>query len=83
MDNCYICGRRADHTHHVFEGIGRRKLSDIYGLTVRLCAECHTNVHHRPRDYLWLKAEYQKKAMKENGWTTEEFIKKFGRNYIA
>ena len=83
MDSCYICGRPAHHTHHVFGGVGRRKQSDIYGLTVRLCPECHANIHHRPTDYRWLKAEFQQKAMKENGWSVEDFIKKFGRNYLC
>lgn len=82
MDSCYICGRIAHHTHHVFQGVGRRKLSDIYGLTVRLCPECHHNVHSHPRDYVWLKEEFQRKAMKENNWSIDQFIEKFGRSYI-
>jgi hypothetical protein len=30
----------------------------------------------------WLKKQGQLKAMKEQGWTKEEFIDRFGKNYI-
>lgn len=39
---CYLC-RRTDnlHEHHIFEGTGRRRLSEKYGLKVYLCAQHH------------------------------------------
>lgn len=41
-DRCWYCGATQGlHTHHVFAGIGRRSLSDQYGLTVRLCYRHH------------------------------------------
>jgi len=41
---CFLCGKEPTEEHHVFFGIANRKLSDQYGLTVRLCPE-----HHRGR----------------------------------
>ena len=42
-DRCYLCGRRTDlETHHILGGIANRRLSERYGLTVRLCQSCHT-----------------------------------------
>lgn len=42
-DRCYICGRRtALETHHVLGGTANRRLSEQYGLKVRLCHSCHT-----------------------------------------
>ena len=41
-DRCYFCGRVTDlETHHVFGGVANRPISDAYGLTVKLCSECH------------------------------------------
>ena len=82
MDNCYICGGRATETHHVFAGRGRRQLSDRYGLVVRLCRDCHDDVHRHPARYEWLHEDFQRKAMQEQGWTIQEFIDRFGKNYI-
>ena len=86
MDKCFICGRyveRAD-THHIFGG-ARRKKSDKLGLTVKLCRECHTgnNGVHFNADLMQGLHEYgQKQAMFENDWTTEDFIREFGKNYL-
>lgn len=79
---CYICGRTATDTHHIFEGRGRRQMSDDYGLTVRLCRECHNDIHAHPRAYLWLKQDAQRWAMRDNGWTVQDFIDHFGKNYL-
>ena len=40
---CFFCGKTYDlQTHHVLGGVANRKLSEKYGLTVKLCAGCHT-----------------------------------------
>ena len=44
-DVCYLCGGRAVHTHHIFEGTGCRKPCDKRRLTVRLCVSCHNKLH--------------------------------------
>lgn len=49
-DYCYLCDKYiksdyvASEVHHIF-GASDRKLSEKYGLTVRLCSDCHRAVH--------------------------------------
>ena len=92
-DICFICGRNASadfcglEEHHVFEGRGRRNISEKYGLKVYICGNrCHRNgensVHKNNEINRALKKVVQKRAMKHYGWTTEQFIEKIGKNYI-
>ena len=91
--HCFICGRNshADYCgleeHHVFEGYGRRAISEQYGLKVYICGDrCHRNgkdsVHKNTRVDRALKKVVQQRAMQYYGWTVEEFIEKFRKNYI-
>lgn len=87
---CWLCGRNGANDpldcHHIFGGPYRSK-SDKYGLTVYLC---HNNCHifgdkavHRNKDNMIKLRRYgQKKVMEEQGWTVEQFISEFGKNYI-
>ena len=90
MNECWLCGRNGaadplDH-HHIFGGALRDK-SERYGLVIPLC---HNRCHifgpmavHRNAETMQAAHEYgQRKAMKENNWTVEEFIQEFGRNYV-
>lgn len=88
--SCWLCGRngRIDplDKHHIFGGAYRKK-SDKYGLYVYLCHhDCHifgnNAAHNNPAVMQELHEYGQRKAMEENNWTTEEFIKHFGRNYL-
>ena len=84
---CYICGIMDSdyikmHRHHVYQGRGRRQISDRYGAVVDLCERCHSKVHHNADYADYLHKKMQKKLMKENGWTVEEFIEIFGKSYI-
>lgn len=86
MKECYLCRRMTNtERHHVFNGPFRKK-SEKYGYVVNLCHWCHNEppdgVHFNQETDTWLKARFQRKAMKENGWSTEDFIREFGRNYI-
>lgn len=83
--NCFICGRWGPlEVHHVFNGPFRKK-SDKYGYVVKLCHWCHNEppngVHFNQELDNGLKEYFQKKAMEENGWSKEDFIREFGRNY--
>lgn len=85
---CYITGRTSGlQEHHVFEG-KNRKLSEKYGLKVWLIPELHNasneGVHCKNGRILnmELKKEAQRMAMKHYGWSTEDFIHIFGRNYL-
>ena len=79
---CYICGRWGYcDTHHLIGGSNRQK-SDRLGLTIPVCRDCHEAIHKNPRVFLWLKEQAQRKAMSEQGWTVEDFIREFGKNYL-
>lgn len=87
MRKCFLCGRTTNlDRHHIFGGPYRKK-SEKYGLTVDLCHDtCHifgpNSAHHNLETMLRIKRYGQKKAMKENGWSTEDFIREFGKNYL-
>lgn len=90
MPKCFLCGRNgfADplDRHHIFGGPLRKK-SERFGLVVYLCHNrCHIfglNAAHQNRNTMQMLHEYgQKKAMKENCWTTADFIREFGKNYL-
>jgi len=87
---CWLCGRNgtADplDEHHIFGGANRKK-SDQYGLVVYLCHNrCHENgrkaVHRNAETMLRLHQEGQRRVMEEQGWSKEEFIWEFGKNYL-
>lgn len=87
---CFLCGRNGSDDpldrHHIFGGANRSK-SEKYGLVVDLCHNrCHIfgkmAVHQNKKIMRQLKRYGQLKAMKEHGWSTEDFIREFGKNYI-
>ena len=87
---CWLCGANGScdplDKHHVFGG-ARRDASERYGLTVWLCHDkCHIfgqrAVHRCGETRERLQAEAQETAMRHYGWTKEEFIAKFGKNYL-
>lgn len=86
MRECFLCGSTQwIEAHHLYGG-ARRKKSERYGLVVDLCHYCHNEppdgVHHNSKNMLKLHQYGQQKAMEENGWNTEDFIREFGRNYL-
>lgn len=83
---CFLCGRREwIEAHHIFGGPNRKK-SNRLGLVVDLCHGCHNEpphgVHHNRLAMLRLRQYGQKKAMQEQGWSVEDFIREFGKNYL-
>lgn len=90
MRSCWLCGANGGFDpldrHHIFGG-SRRKKSEQYGLVVDLCHHsCHIfgpEAVHRNKDTMLELHQYgQRKAMEEQGWTTEDFIREFGKNYL-
>lgn len=73
------------HRHEVFFGANRQK-SIEYGLVVFLTPAMHNmsnkGVHFNREFDLRLKQIGQRAAMERYGWTVDEFIKIFGRNYL-
>lgn len=92
MDNrrCFLCGRNGAsdplERHHIFGGAYRKK-SEKYGLVVYLCGDlCHRNGRlsvHRNENQMRLLHRYgQLKAMREQGWTEDDFRREFGKSYL-
>lgn len=87
---CWLCGRNGMaeplDKHHIFGGANRRK-SERLGLVVYLChGSCHLNgarAVHNCRATMDALHEYgQRLAMQTQGWTREEFVAEFGKNYL-
>lgn len=84
---CFLCGNWEQlEEHHIFGG-ARRPISTKYKATVRLCAWCHREdrdaVHRCGATMLALQKYGQKKVMREQGWTVDEFMAAgFGKNYL-
>lgn len=80
---CYICDRKCPtQEHHIFGG-ANRKISDREGLTVYLCADCHTGNQgvHRNKELM----DYMHRLgqiVYEEKHTRQEFMQLFGRNYL-
>ena len=83
---CYICGTTINlHLHHVFYGTANRKLSDADGCVIYLCLEHHTGnsgVHHNKQLDLTIKAKCQMQWEKTFNKTSDDFIQRYGRNYL-
>lgn len=74
------------HRHEVFFGTSNRQKSIKYGLVVFLTPEMHNmsneGVHFNKAFDNELKKIGQKVAMETYDWTIEDFIRKFGKNYL-
>lgn len=85
---CYVCESCLNlEEHHIFFGTANRKLSEKDGLKVWLCSYHHRSekgVHGRDGSTLdcYLKSEAELAYMQHYNKTKEDFIKKYGRNYI-
>ena len=85
--HCYLCGRVAPKLdrHEIFQGSNRQK-SKADGLWVYLChVPCHQGkggVHDNRAIRNTLSAIAQQRAMEEYGWTTEQFIARYGKNWL-
>ena len=84
---CYITKSTINlHKHHIFEGTANRRLSEEDGLWVYLRADYHNmsdyGVHFNKELDLELKKKAQKKWQEFYGKSTEDFIKRYGKNYL-
>ena len=78
---CYLCGATYPlHDHHCLSGNMRKKCEQD-GLKVWLCASCHRLVHDKYENLLVLKKKAQEKY--EETHTRQEFIDRYGRNYLC
>ena len=84
QDVCCICQRRGDLVRHeVFHGSLYRTRSKELGCWVHLCPDCHHALHNtNSRLDKHLKEITQKEVMHHYRWSTEDFRKHFGKNYL-
>lgn len=83
---CYVCGSKTNiHTHEVFFGKNRTKSIED-GCCVYLCGKHHNQskegVHFNHSLDLKLKQHFQLQWMKYYNKETEDFIKRYGKNYF-
>jgi hypothetical protein len=86
-ERCFIChSRNWLEWHHVFGGYKIREKSEQHGLKVRLCHYCHNEppngVHHNREIRRKLQAYAQRKAMEHYGWSVEDFLREYYKNYL-
>lgn len=84
--NCFVCGTSQNiHIHEIFFGKNRKKSIED-GCCAYLCAKHHNmsneGVHFNHEYDLYLKKIGQKAWMSYYKKTKEDFIKKYGRNYL-
>lgn len=85
---CYVCGTQFNlHKHHIMKGTRNRDKAEEDGLWVYLCYNHHEGtfgVHgkygHKLDLELIQRAEQQ--WLKFYNKTTDDWIKRYGRNYI-
>lgn len=84
---CYITRSTNNlHKHHIFEGTANRKLSEKDGLWIWLRADWHNlsdyGVHFNKELDLQLKRIAQKRWQEYYQKTEEDFIARYGKNYL-
>ena len=74
------------HKHHIFYGTANRKKSDKDGCWIWLCGKHHnlsnTGIHFNKEFDLQVKKLTEKKWMEYYESNTEEFISRYGKNYL-
>lgn len=86
-NECWVCKTTTNlHRHEVFYGSANRKKSIEDGLTVKLCGKHHNlsseGVHFNKELDLKLKRLGQIVYEEYYHKTDEDFIKRYGKNYI-
>lgn len=90
---CFQCRfAMGTETHHIF-GAANRKFSDMDGLTIRVCRNCHEMIHcgqnsgeiqkglHKLGQIKW--EEYYGPGIEMMGGNTrQKFMERYGRNWL-
>lgn len=84
LEHSFLSGIPTNVVHHIYEGYGRRKISEKNGFIVPLTPAEHNmsdnGVHFNKKLDLYLKRLCQEKY--EETHSREEFIKLIGRSYL-
>ncbi len=80
LDSCIICGKPRQQLHEIFFGSYRQKAMEL-GFVIPLCEKCHRKMH---LNHTWQEVWHIKGQMyfEEHLGTRQDFIQKFGQNWI-
>lgn len=89
IEYCKLCGAIATDTHHLIGG-RNRTLCDIDNLTIKICRECHSQIHQSGKLEIKSKsvgqALYELSQMVQFGTpeevARERFMTRYGKNYL-
>lgn len=83
---CYVCGNRNINIHEVYFGVKNKQKSIEDGCCVYLCPRHHNmskdGVHFNKKLDLELKIKMEIRWLDYYNKTIEDFIKRYGRNYL-
>lgn len=83
---CWKCGKRYPTERHEPFGAALRGKSKALGLWIPLCRDCHrlsADSAHKSRETSdEMKASCQSHAMVVYGWTLDEWMDRFYKNYL-
>lgn len=84
---CYVCGTSNNiNTHEVYYGVRNRQKSIEDGCCVYLCGRHHNQskagVHFNHQLDMELKKKMEQQWLKHYDKTIDDFIKRFGKNYL-
>lgn len=85
---CYVCGTTRNlHKHHIFYGTANRKKSEADLCYCYLCYYHHNGskkfgVHFNRALDLELKRKCEQAWLNVNNATVEDFISRYGKNYL-
>ena len=81
---CFLCGLDNIYTeeHHCLHGTANRRLAEADGLKVHLCMVCHRKLHDHGFGDRYLQQEAEEAWIAYTGGTVEDFIKRYGKNYL-
>ena len=87
LTKCIECGRNNIELHEVFFGTANRKISIEDGLVIPLCKELHhkgnlIGIHKDEKLNKKWKEIAEKRWCEFYNKTPEQFIKRYGKNYI-
>lgn len=83
---CYVCGSKNIHIHEVFYGTANRKKSIEDGCCIYLCPRHHNmsdeGIHFNKELDLEVKQLMERKWLDTYNKNIEDFIKRYGKNYL-
>lgn len=83
IERCFLCGREGEvHAHHCLHGTANRRLAEEDGLIVNLCHACHHRLHDTGRGDKELMRVAESRWIEYNFGNVEEFIGRYGKNYL-